>query len=178
METYTIAAAARLVGIAKTKLYQAARTGRLTTTAGPEPGDVLTVTAAALQAAGFAVPPAALAPPPPAAPTPVPPEGAAAALPTPLAAPQAESPAPPPGPEQALIAHLEHALAQAQERELRLLDMLAQLTGPHRGDALPAAPKAGPPAAATLAPRAAAPPPPERPPLSTSELLDERPERR
>jgi hypothetical protein len=154
METYTIAAAARLVGTAKTTLYQAVRTGRLQATAGPEPGDVLTVTAAALQGAGFAVPLAALAPAPPSSPPP--PEGTAAARATPVAAPPAESPAPPPGPEPALIAHLERALAQAQERELRLLDVLAQVTGPRR---VPVVPAAAPSVAVTPAPRAAAPPP-------------------
>jgi hypothetical protein len=163
METYTIAAAARLVGTAKGKLYQAARTGRLQATRGPELGDVLTVTAAALQAAGFIVPSTTPAPPsalPPApalleAPTTIPAAPAAAAV-------LESQPEPPPhsGPEQALIAHLEQALEAAQAREHRLLDLLAQLTRPPSVPPVPAVPEALPVAPVlAAAARAAAPPP-------------------
>ena len=137
MDTYTMTEAARLVGTSTGKLYQARRAGRLPALVGPEPGAVRRVTPEALRAAGFALPPV---PAPPVAPTPAP-------------APAAEAapvPAPPerPGPDQALLAHLERALEQARERELRLLDLLAHLTGQRRA---PQAPAAGP--------RAAAPPP-------------------
>ena len=138
METYTIAAAARLVGTAKGKLYQAVRTGRLGAVPASEPGDALTVTAAALQEAGFAVPAAAL-PPPPAPPAtasataPAPaPVAAAPAITAPAVTPVPEplAAAPPNAtPEQALIAHLERALEQAHAREQRLLDLVAQCTG-------------------------------------------------
>ena len=60
MDTYTIAAAARLVGAPKAKLYQAIRAGRLQAASPQAPGQALTVIAAALQAAGFAVPASAL----------------------------------------------------------------------------------------------------------------------
>jgi hypothetical protein len=179
MDTYTIAAAARLVGAPKGTLYQAIRAGRLQAAPRQAPGQALTVTAAALQAAGFAVPAAAL-PRPPAepdtAPTPeAPPTPTAEVSPTPtlVEAPTAEEPAvsmvpevqaeapPSSTPEQALIAHLERALEQAQERELRLLDLLAQLTG-QRSTPLVSAPPGAPPARTP----AAAPRPAATPPLS------------
>jgi DDE superfamily endonuclease len=64
MDTYTIAAAARLVGAPKGKLYEAIRTGRLQPTPTQASTSALTVTAVALQAVGFAVPASALPPPP------------------------------------------------------------------------------------------------------------------
>lgn len=154
MDTYTITEAARLVGTSTGKLYQAIRAGRLQALAGQEPGAVLRVTPEALRAAGFALPPA---PPPASPPAPAPPEA-----PTPAPAPAAEAapaPAPPgagapevpalaperPGPDQALLAHLERALEQARERELRLLDLLAHLTGQRRAHQAPAAPRAAAP---------------------------------
>jgi len=147
MDTYTIAAAARLVGAPKGTLYQAIRAGRLQAAPRQAPSQALTVTAAALQAAGFAVPTEALPHPPaapdtapapaaplvPAAETPPAPTVAAAsaaAVPADAPAPEISASAPPSSlPEQALIAHLERALEQAQARELRLLALLAQLTG-------------------------------------------------
>src|SRR3989442_15680660 len=56
MDTYTIAEAARLVGTSRGKLYQAIRTGQLQTTPGGESDQAMTVTRAALRAAGFPVP--------------------------------------------------------------------------------------------------------------------------
>ena len=155
MDTYTITEAARLVGTSRGKLYQAIRTSRLQAAPRQEPSQALTVTAAALQAAGFAVPAAAL-PHPPAAPDTAPAPAALSAPATeerstaeipanaPTPAPPAAAP-PSATPEQALIAHLERALEQAQERERRLLDLLAHLTGQ----------PSAPPAAAS---RLAAPP--------------------
>jgi hypothetical protein len=139
METYTIATAARLVGIAKRKLYQAVRTGQLQTTTGSDPAAAMTVTAAALQAAGFVVPSTARAAVPASAPAPAQMEVPAAAnvsASSPETIPTAGlEPSPPPAslpprpdPEQALIAHLQSALEAAQERERRLLDLLTQLT--------------------------------------------------
>ena len=144
MDTYTMTEAARLVGTSTGKLYQARRAGRLQALAGQEPGAVLRVTPEALRAAGFALPPA---PAPPEAPTPAPPAPAAEAAPAPpgAAAPAVPSPPERPGPDQALIAHLERALEQARERELRLLDLLAHLTGQRRAPQAPAAPAAQPP---------------------------------
>ena len=143
MDTYTITEAARLVGTSKAKLYQAIRAGRLPALAGQQPSAVLTVTPEALRAAGFALPPA---------PAPAP---AAEAAPAP-AAPER------PGQDQALIAHLERALEQARERELRLLDLLADLTRQRSAPQAPPAPGAPLPA---VVPAAAARPP-ARPPLS------------
>jgi hypothetical protein len=48
MDTFTIAAAAQLVGAPKGKLSQAIRTGQLQAAPRQEPGAALTVTAAAL----------------------------------------------------------------------------------------------------------------------------------
>lgn len=166
METYTITEAARLVGMAKRKLYQAVRTGRLQASTGPEPGAAMTVTAAALQTAGFPVPSTALAPTPASPPTPARPKATAA---TPRAAgrasqrkaPTPSQPSPPrPGPEQALIAHLERSLQAAQAREQRLLDMLAQVTKPQSASPVQQRPAAQPAVLApTAAPRAGTPPP-------------------
>ena len=152
MDTYTMTEAARLVGTSTGKLYQARRAGRLQALAGQEPGAVLRVTPEALRVAGFALPPAPRpasppAPAPPEAPTTAPPASAAEAAPAPAppGAAVPEVPALPPerpGPDQALIAHLERALEQARERELRLLDLLAHLTGPRRASQAPAAPRA------------------------------------
>ena len=161
MDTYTITEAARLVGTSKAKLYQAIRAGRLLARAGQEPDAVLRVTPEALRAAGFALPPAP-APseaPTTASPAPAPAAEAAPAPATPeVAAPEVPAlPPARPGPDQALIAHLERALEQAQARELRLLDLLADLT---RQRSAPPAPLAAP-----VLP-AAGPRPPARPPLS------------
>lgn len=166
MDTYTIAEAAQLVGTSKGKLYQAIRAGRLPALAGQEPGAVLTVTPEALRAAGFALPPAP-APseaPPPAPPAPAPAAEAAPAPATPEAAAPEVPALPPerPGQDQALIAHLERALEQAQARELRLLDLLADLT---RQRSAPQAPPAPPAPLPAVVPATAARPP-ARPPLS------------
>ena len=142
MDTYTMTEAARLVGTSTAKLYQARRAGRLPALAGQEPGAVLRVTPEALRAAGFALPPA---PAPPEVPTPAPPAPAAEAAPATPEAAAPEVPALPPerpGPDQALLAHLERALEQARERELRLLDLLAHLTGQRRAPQAPAVPRA------------------------------------
>ena len=164
MDTYTIAEAARRVGTSTGKLYQAIRAGRLPARAGQEPGAVLRVTPEALRAAGFALPPA---PAPPEAPTtasPAPaPAAEAAPAPPEVAAPEVPAlPPARPGPDQALLAHLERALEQARERELRLLDLLADLTRQHSVPQTPPAPSAPRPA---VGPAAAARPP-ARPPLS------------
>jgi len=177
MDTYTIAAAARLVGAPKGTLYQAIRAGRLQAAPRQAPSQALTVTAAALQAAGFAVPTEALPHPPaapdtapapaaplvPAAETPPAPAVAAAsaaAVPADAPAPEISASAPPSSlPEQALIAHLERALEQAQAREMRLLDLLAQRTG-SQSTPLLSAPQPAPPARTpAAAPHPAAPPP-------------------
>ncbi len=143
MDTYTITEAARLVGTSTGKLYQAMRAGRLQALAGQEPGAVLRVTPEALRAAGFALPPALA---PPEAPPPVPPAPAPAAEAAPAPAPPVPSlPPERPGQDQALIAHLERALEQAQARELRLLDLLADLTGQRRAPQTAAAPRAAAP---------------------------------
>jgi len=173
MDTYTIAAAARLVGAPKAKLYQAIRAGRLEAAPRQEPAQALTVTAAALQAAGFAVPAAALPRPPaavaPAAPLvpaaktpPAPAVAAASAAAVPAGAPEPELPAAAPPsttPEQALIAHLERALEQAHTRELRLLDLLAQRTGSQNAPLVSVPPGAPPARTPAAAPHPAAPPP-------------------
>src|SRR5712692_2916614 len=91
MDTYTIAEAARLVGTSRSKLYQAIRTGQLQTAPGGEADQAMTVTRAALRAAGFAVPPAA-APSPSPAPA-APPAPAAEATPAPLEVPAPTVPA-------------------------------------------------------------------------------------
>jgi hypothetical protein len=155
METYTIAAAARLVGMAKGKLYQAIRTGRLQATTGPEPGDVLMVTTAALQEAGFSVPSTTLTPAPAAATS-----AMAAASAVDVPAPSQELPPVSSGAEQALIAHLERALEAAQARENRLLDLLAQFTQPQSTPSAPLMPERQSTApAASAGSRAAIPPP-------------------
>jgi len=155
MDTYTMTEAARLVGTSTGKLSQAIRAGRLPARAGPEPGAVLTVTPEALRAAGFALPPA---PAPSEAPTTASPAPAPAAE----AAPAPATPVEHPGPDQALLAHLERALEQARERELRLLDLLADLTRQRSAPQAPPAPGAPRPAVVP----AAAFRPPARPPLS------------
>ena len=77
-------------------------------------------------------------------------------------APEVQAEAPPSAtPEQALIAHLERVLEQAQERERRLLDLLAQLMSQPR----PAPEPVGPAAPVASAP-AAPPRTPAQPPLS------------
>lgn len=163
METYTIAEAARLVGAAKRKLYQAARTGRLQANVGSKPSDLMTVTAAALQAAGFAVPSTALAPTPTAArPKVAATTRNAAVHASQRTAPPAAKPAPSrPGAEPALIAHLEQALEAAQVREHRLLDLLAQLTTSQSASSASARPATQPAATAPkAAPRTVTPPAP------------------
>ena len=127
---------------------------------------MLRVTPEALRAAGFALPPAP-APseaPTTASPAPAPAAEAAPAPATPeVAAPEVPAlPPERPGPDQALIAHLERALEQARERELRLLDLLADLTRQHRAPQAPPAPSAPRPAVVP----AAAFRPPVRPPRS------------
>ena len=150
MDTYTIAEAARLVGTSRGKLYQAIRTGQLHNAPGEEPGQAMTLTRAALRAAGFPVPEPE-APGPPHATGQDPPGPTAAGLPD--RERQSDQG------DRALIAHLERALAEARERERQLLDLVAHLTG--QRSALPAgAPPAAPPPAA-VRPAAAA-----RPPLS------------
>jgi hypothetical protein len=154
METYTIAAAARLVGMAKGKLYQAIRAGRLQATTGPEAGDVLMVTTAALQEAGFSVPSTTLTP---AAATSTM-AATASAVDVP-ASPQELSPKSS-GSEQALIAHLERALEAAQARENRLLDLLAQFMPQQSTPAAPLMPeKQSTAPVASAGARAAIPPP-------------------
>ena len=146
MDTYTITEAARLVGTSRGKLYQAIRTGQLQTTPGGESDQAMTVTRAALRAAGFPVPEPA-APGTPHAP------GQATPVPTAAGNPDGERQRD--QGDRALIAHLERALEEARERELRLLDLLAHLTG-QRSAPPAAAPTASPPPAAAAA----------RPPLS------------
>ena len=154
MDTYTIAEAARLVGTSRGKLYQALRAGHLQGAPDGGPGQALRVTREALRTAGFAVPePVASDPSRATSPdTPREPDtpGPTAEERPALAPPRSAS-------DHALIASLERALEQAQARELRLLDLLAHLTGqapPAPGAPLPAVV----PAAATR--------PPARPPLS------------
>ena len=145
MDTYTIAEAARLVGTSRGKLYQAIRAGRLQGAPSAQPDQALRVTREALRTAGFAVP-GPMAPDPvrdTSPDTPLEPD-----TPGPTAeesvtlAPQSTAP------DRALIAYLERALEQAQARELRLLDLLAHLTGqpspPPPPLAAPVLPAAGP----------------------------------
>jgi hypothetical protein len=156
MDTYTIAEAAQLVGTSRGKLYQAIRTGQLRTAPGGEADQAMTVTRAALRAAGFPVPEPE-APGTPHATGPGPPPGPATPGPTAAGLPDRERQSD--QGDRALIAHLERALAEAREREQRLLDLVAHLTG--QRSALPAgAPPAAPPPSA-VRPAAAA-----RPPLS------------
>jgi len=156
MDTYTITEAARLVGTSRGKLYQAIRTGQLQTALGEESGQALTVTRAALRAAGFPMPePEAPGPPP--ATGQGPPPGQDIPVSTAAGLPDRERQSD--QGDQALIVHLERALEEARERERRLLDLVAHLTG--QRSALPAtAPPASPPLPA-VRPAAAA-----RPPLS------------
>lgn len=162
METYTIAQAARLLDVPRSKLYQAIRAGRLHTLPTTETTLAQTVTAAALQEAGFAVPgrtpsPSETVPPAePVAAAPMATPGVeAATAPTPT--PAAET-LPSASPEQRLLAHLEQALAQAYAREQRLLELLAQLTPP-RPAPEEAAPAAVPAPVPTLPPPARVAPP-------------------
>ena len=152
MDTYTIAEAARLVGTSRGKLYQAIRTGQLQTAPGEEPGQAMTLTRAALRAAGFPVPEPE-APDPPHATGQDPPPGQDP--PGPMAAGLPDRERQSDQGDRALIAYLERALEEARERELRLLDLLAHLTG-QRSAPPAAAPTASPPPAAAAA----------RPPLS------------
>src|SRR5712691_365371 len=152
MDTYTIAEAARLVGTSRGKLYQAIRTGQLQTAPGEEPGQAMTLTRAALRAAGFPVLEPE-APDPPHATGQGPPPGQDP--PGPMAAGLPDRERQSDQGDRALIAHLERALEEARERERRLLDLVAHLTGQ----------RSAPPAAAPPA----SPPPPAagaRPPLS------------
>ncbi len=153
MDTYTIAEAARLVGTSRGKLYQALRAGHLQGAPDAGPGAVLRVTREALRTAGFPVPGPA-APDPSRETSPDPPRAPDTPGPTAeerpaLAPPRAAS-------DHALIASLERALEQAQARELRLLDLLADLTRQRSAPQAPPAP---------VLP-AAGPRPLARPPLS------------
>ena len=136
MDTYTIAEAARLVGTSRGKLYQALRAGHLQGAPSAQPGQVLRVTREALRTAGFPVPgPVAPDPARDTSPdTPVPTAEESVTL-----APQSTAP------DRALIAYLERALEQAQERERRLLDLLAHLTGQHSAPPVAASRPAAPP---------------------------------
>lgn len=153
MDTYTIAEAARLVGTSRGKLYQALRAGHLQGAPSAQPGQGLRVTRAALRTAGFPVPePVAPDPARDTSPdTPVPTAEESVTL-----APQSTAP------DRALIAYLERALEQAQARELRLLDLLADLTRQRRAPQTPPAPGAPFPAVVPAAAARA----PARPPLS------------
>ena len=157
MDTYTIAEAARLVGTSRGKLYQAIRTGQLQTAPGEEPGQAMTLTRAALRAAGFPVPEPE-APDPPHATGQGPPPGQDP--PGPMAAGLPDRERQSDQGDRALIAHLERALEEARERERRLLDLVAHLTG-QRSAPPAAAPPASPPPPA--APRRGGPAAPERP---------------
>src|SRR5712692_9893806 len=160
MDTYTIAEAARLVGTSRGKLYQAIRTGQLQTAPGEEPGQAMTLTRAALRAAGFPVPEPE-APVTPHATSQGPPPGQDTPGPTAAGLPDRERQSD--QGDRALIAHLERALEEARERARRLLDLVAHLTGQCSAlpaGVLPAAPPAAPPPSA-VRPAAAA-----RPPLS------------
>ena len=153
MDTYTIAEAAQLVGTSRGKLYQAIRAGRLQGAPSAQPGQALRVTREAWRTAGFPVPG-------PVAPDPA--RDTSPDTPGPTAeesvtlAPQSTAP------ERALIASLERAVEQAQARELRLLDLLADLTRQRSAPQAPPAPGAPLPAVVP----AAASRPPARPPLS------------
>ena len=158
MDTYTIAEAARLVGTSRGKLYQALRAGHLQRAPDGGPGQALRVTREALRTAGFPVP-GPVAPDPTRDPSPDTPRepdtpGPTAEESVTLAPPRSAS-------DHALIASLERALEQAQARELRLLDLLADLTRPRSAPQAPPAPGAPLPA---VVPAAAARPP-ARPPL-------------
>ena len=159
MDTYTIAEAAQLVGTSRGKLYQALRAGRLQGAPSAQPDQALRVTREALRTAGFAVPePVASDPSRATSPdTPREPDtpGPTAEERPALAPPRSAS-------DHALIASLERALEQAQARELRLLDLLADLTRQRRAPQAPPAPGAPLPAVVP----AAATRPPARPPLS------------
>jgi excisionase family DNA binding protein len=148
MDTYTIAEAAQLVGTSRGKLYQALRAGHLQGAPRAQPGQGLRVTREALRTAGFPVP-GPMAPDPARDTSPDTPGPTAEESGT--LAPQSTAP------DRALIAYLERAVEQAQARELRLLDLLAHLTGQ------PSPPP--PPLAAPVLP-AAGPRPLARPPLS------------
>jgi len=154
MDTYTIAEAARLVGTSRGKLYQAIRTGQLQNAPGEEPGQAMTLTRAALRAAGFPVPEPE-APDPPHATGQGPPPGQDP--PGPMAAGLPDRERQSDQGDRALIAYLERALEEARERERRLLDLVAHLTG--QRSALPVgAPPAAPPPSA-VRPAASAQPP-------------------
>ena len=153
MDTYTIAEASRLVGTSRGKLYQALHAGHLQGAPSEKPGQVLRVTREALRPAGFLVP-GPVAPDPARDTSPDTPGPTAEERPA-LAPPSSAS-------DHALIACLERALEQAQARELRLLDLLAELTRPRSAPPAPPAPGAPLPA---VVPAAAARPP-ARPPLS------------
>jgi excisionase family DNA binding protein len=154
MDTYTIAEAAQLVGTSRGKLYQAIRAGHLQGAPSEKPGQVLRVTRQALRTAGFPVP-VPVAPDPARDTSPDTPLEPDTAVPTAeesvMLAPRSTAP------ERALIGYLERALEQAQARELRLLDLLAHLTGQ------PSPPPPPPPAPVRPA---AGPRPLARPPLS------------
>ncbi len=145
MDTYTIAEAAQLVGTSRGKLYQALRAGHLQGAPREKPGQVLRVTREALRTAGFAVP-GPVAPDPSRATSPDTPREPDTPGPTAeesvTRAPQSTAP------DRALIASLERAVEQAQARELRLLDLLADLTrqrsAPQAPLAAPVLPAAGP----------------------------------
>ena len=159
MDTYTIAEASRLVGTSRGKLYQALRAGRLQGAPSAQPDQALRVTREALRTAGFAVP-GPVAPDPARATSPDTPREPDTPGPTAeerpaLAPPRSAS-------DHALIASLERALEQAQARELRLLDLLADLTRQRSAPQAPPAPGALLPAGGP----AAAARPPARPPLS------------
>jgi len=153
MDTYTIAEAAQLVGTSRGKLYQALRAGHLQGAPREKPGQVLRVTREALRTAGFPVP-GPVAPDPARDTSPDTPREPDTPGPTAeesvTLAPQSTAP------ERALIASLERALEQAQARELRLLDLLADLTRQRSAPQAPPAP---------VLP-AAGPRPLARPPLS------------
>jgi len=159
MDTYTIAEASRLVGTSRGKLYQALRAGHLQGAPSEKPGQGLRVTREALRTAGFPVP-GPVAPDPARDTSPDTPREPDTPGPTAeesvTRAPQSTAP------ERALIASLERALEQARERELRLLDLLADLTRQRSAPQAPPAPGAPLPAGVP----AAAVRPPARPPLT------------
>jgi len=159
MDTYTIAEAARLVGTSRGKLYQALRAGHLQGAPDGGPGQGLRVTREALRTAGFPVP-GPVAPDPARDTSPDTPREPDTPVPTAeesvTLAPQSTAP------DRALIAYLERAVEQAQARELRLLDLLADLTRQRSAPQAPPAPGAPLPAVVP----AAAFRPPARPPLS------------
>jgi excisionase family DNA binding protein len=159
MDTYTIAEAAQLVGTSRGKLYQAIHAGHLQGAPRAQPGQVLRVTREALRTAGFPVP-GPMAPDPARAPSPDTPR--APDTPGPTAEESGTLAPQSPAPDRALIASLERALDQAQARELRLLDLLADLTRQRSAPQAPPAPGAPLPAGVP----AAASRPPARPPLS------------